>query len=64
MGPHRHVGGSLKQTNKKHKGERKRTTSVNSSVKLGVVNKNMSKKARKLHAKQQRLMKNKIVSGT
>ncbi|VUZ54653.1 unnamed protein product, partial [Hymenolepis diminuta] len=62
MGMQRHVSGSLKQTNKKHKGERKRTVSLDFTKKLGVASKNMSKKDRKHLAKQQRMLKNKMIS--
>ncbi|VDD79906.1 unnamed protein product [Mesocestoides corti] len=62
MGIHRHVGGSLKQANKKHKGEKKHVTGTKTPGRLGVTNKHVSKKARRQHAKQQRLVKNKRVS--
>ncbi|VDM16313.1 unnamed protein product [Hydatigera taeniaeformis] len=62
MGLHRHVSGSLKQTNKRHKGGRKTSVSSNLGNKLGVSKRKLSKTARRLLAKQQRLRKTKEIS--
>lgn len=58
----RHVSGTLKQTNKKHKGERKRCDSSNLLNRTRRSEKSLSKKSRKLQAKQHRQMKNKMVA--
>ncbi|EUB62851.1 Pre-rRNA-processing protein TSR1 [Echinococcus granulosus] len=61
MGLQRHVSGSLKQTNKRHKGGRKRSVSINSNSGLGVSKRALSRRSRKLLAKQQRLHKTKVI---
>ncbi|VDL81410.1 unnamed protein product [Schistocephalus solidus] len=62
MAPLRHVSGSLKQSNKKHKGEKKRLNSQKVTLRVQKVEAHKSKKLRKHLAKQQRQAKLKMVS--